>query len=67
MKEKMIVPVWEKVLLTVDEATEYFGIGAHKIRELTDGEKNPYVVWVGTRRLVKRRPFQNMIEGMFSI
>ena len=67
MKEKPTVPIWEKVLLTVDEATEYFNIGAHKIRELTDGDANPYVVWVGTKRLVKRRPLQNMLEEIFSV
>ena len=38
MKEEKNVPVWEKVLLTVNEAAEYFGISAHKIRELTDGD-----------------------------
>lgn len=38
MKEEKNVPVWEKVLLTVSEASEYYGISAHKIRELTDGD-----------------------------
>ena len=33
MKGKM-VPVWEKYMLTVDEAVQYFGIGEKKIRML---------------------------------
>ena len=32
-KGKM-VPIWEKYMLTVDEAVQYFGIGEKKIRML---------------------------------
>ena len=28
------VPIWEKYMLTVDEAAQYFGIGEKKIRML---------------------------------
>lgn len=28
------VPIWEKYMLTVDEAVQYFGIGEKKIRML---------------------------------
>ena len=28
------VPIWQKYMLTVDEATQYFGIGEKKIRML---------------------------------
>lgn len=28
------VPIWEKYMLTVDEAVQYFGIGEKKIRNL---------------------------------
>ena len=31
---KMSVPIWEKYMLTVDEAVQYFGIGEKKIRSL---------------------------------
>lgn len=34
---KLMVPIWEKELLSVKEAVAYFGIGEHKIREMTDG------------------------------
>ena len=29
-----MVPIWEKYMLTVDEAVQYFGIGEKKIRML---------------------------------
>ena len=30
--KKQLVPVWEKYMLTVQEASQYFGIGEKKIR-----------------------------------
>ena len=30
--EKGKIPIWEKYMLTVDEAVQYFGIGEKKIR-----------------------------------
>ena len=67
MKEKMTVPVWEKELLTVGEAADYYGIGENKIRELTKGEHNPYVLWVGHKRLIKRKKFSNYIDQIYSV
>ncbi len=64
---KLMVPIWEKELLSVKEAAAYFGIGEHKIREMTDGEACKYVLWVGNKRLVKRRLFQKVLEEQYSI
>jgi len=61
------VPVWEKAFLTVNEASSYFGIGTTKIRELTGSPDCPYVLWVGSKRLIKRRPFEKFLEQSFSI
>ena len=33
-----MVPIWEKYMLTVDEAVQYFGIGEKKIRMLISEE-----------------------------
>ncbi len=48
------VPIADKAFLTIDEAAAYFNIGLHKLRELTDGENNPYCIWNGRKRLIKR-------------
>lgn len=64
MKE---VPIWEKSNLTIEEAAAYSGIGTNKIRELTNDEKCPFVLWVGSKRLVKRKLFDKYIEGCYSI
>ena len=64
---KLIVPIWEKELLSVKEAAAYFGIGENKIREMTDGQTCKYVLWVGNKRLIKRRMFQQVLEQQYSI
>lgn len=64
MKE---VPIWEKAALTLEEAAAYSNIGIHRLRELTDGERNNIVLWVGSKRLIKRRALDKFIDTNFSI
>lgn len=49
------VPVWEKSNLTLEEAAAYSGIGINKLRKLSDTETCPFVLWIGSKRLIKRR------------
>ena len=64
MKE---VPIWEKSNLTLEEAAAYFGIGINKLRTLTDNEHRQFVLWVGSKRLIKRRKLDEYTEKMFSL
>lgn len=64
MKE---VPIWEKSNLTIEEASAYSGIGVNKIRELSNDENCPFVLWVGSKRLIKRKLFDKYIEECYSI
>lgn len=64
MKE---VPIWEKSNLTLEEAAAYSGIGINKIRKLSDDEDCGFVLWVGSKRLIKRKAFDVFIENTFSI
>lgn len=64
---KAEVPIWEKSNLTVEEAAEYSGIGRNKLRDLSDDEGCPFVLWVGKKRLIKRKKFDEYIEKAFSI
>lgn len=61
------VPIWEKALLTLKEASEYFNIGINKLRDMTDTDNCPYVLFVGTKRLIKRVAFNNYLTGVYSI
>ena len=62
-----LVPIWEKVNLTLEEAAIYFGIGQNKLRELTNSDNCPSVSWCGNKRLIKRRLFTEYLEKMYSI
>ena len=66
-KDDMYVPIWERSTLTVDEAASYSGIGRDKIKEISNDDRCPFVLWVGTKRMIKRRQFDAYIDKMFSI
>lgn len=61
------VPIWEKSNLTLEEASAYSGVGVNKIREISNEEKCPFVLWVGSKRLIKRKLFDEYIERQYSI
>lgn len=70
MQEAIIkkdVPIWEKSNLTIEEAAAYSGIGRNKLRELTEDENCQFVLWIGSKRLVKRRKLDEYIEKAYSI
>lgn len=64
MKE---VPIWEKSNLTIEEAAAYFNIGMNKLRELTEGEDCKFVLWIGNKRLIKRKKLDEYIDKAYSI
>ena len=60
--KKEIVPIWEKSNLTLEEAAAYSGIGINKLREITNEPGCNFVLFVGTKRLIKRRLLDAYIE-----
>lgn len=61
------IPIWEKSNLTLAEASAYSGIGIDKIREISDTTSCPFVLWVGRKRLIKRKAFEHYLESTYSI
>ncbi len=64
---KYEVPIYEKSNLTLEEAAAYFNIGINKIREISDNDKCTFVLWVGNKRLIKRKLFEEYLSKMYSI
>ena len=57
------VPVWNKYLLTLEEASSYFHIGINKMRRLVAQNKNAsWVLWNSNRALIKRKSFEDYID-----
>ena len=64
---KFDIPVWHKLNLTIEEAAAYSNIGIHRLCELTEQEDCPFVLWIGSRRVIKRKSFDEYIEKMGSV
>ena len=60
-----MVPIWEKSNLSV--AAAYTGIGTAKLREISDSESCDFVLWIGTKRLLKRKKLKEYLDNAFSI
>ena len=56
------VPIHLKVTLTIREAAEYSNIGINKIDSLLRTPNCPFVLYVGTKKLVKRKGFEQFIS-----
>ena len=56
------VPIHLKVTLTIREASEYSNIGINKIDSMLRAPNCPFVLYVGTKKLVKRKEFEQFIS-----
>ena len=56
------VPIHLKVTLTIREAAEYSNIGINKIDSLLRTPNCSFVLYVGTKKLVKRKEFEQFIS-----
>ena len=56
------VPIYQKMALTIREAAEYSNIGINKIDSMLKQPGCPFVLYIGTRKLVKRREFEKFIS-----
>ena len=56
------VPIHLKMNLTIKEAAEYSNIGINKIVSMLRSPNCPFVLFVGTKKLVKRKEFEQYIQ-----
>ena len=66
-QQAMLLPIDRKMLLSIREAAEYSNIGINKIDEMLKQPNCPVVLFVGTKKLVKRKAFEAYIEGKVAI
>ena len=55
------------MLLIIKEAAMYSNIGINRIDAMLREEGCPFVLFVGSRKLVKRREFENYILERFVV
>ena len=64
---KIVIPLWEKRLLTLEEASVLFGIGVNRLRKMSDDENCPFVLWNQSKRLIKREELEKYLAKAYSI
>ena len=61
------VPIWEKCMLTIDEAAEYSNIGKNKLSEMLKDPRCNFVLYVGRKKLVKRKELEEYLSNAIEI
>lgn len=61
---KEIVPIHCKYALTLEEAAEYFNIGINRLRILTSEPNCDFVIFVGSKRLIKREKMEQFLNNI---
>ena len=56
------IPVDRKLNLTIREASEYSNIGINKINDMLRNPMCEFVLYVGNRKLVKRKEFEEYLS-----
>lgn len=66
-KKKLEVPIHLKFTLTLEEAAAYFGIGINRLRDITNEKNCDFVLFVGTKRLIKRTKLETYLEDISTL
>ncbi len=61
-RNKVSIPTWEKLTLSVEEAAAYSGIGINRIREMMNEKDCDFVLKVGCKKsVIKRARFEKYL------
>lgn len=68
MEAKVLeIPFWLKMNLTIREAAAYSNIGINKIENMLKEPKCDFALYVGNKKLVKRKEFEQYISKSLEI
>lgn len=59
---KCEVPISEKIAWTISETAQMSNIGENRLYDLVKNPKCPFVIYVGNKRLIKRKEFLKFIS-----
>ena len=57
-----VIPIHEKYILTIAEASEYFNIGRDKLYQIVKEDKCRFVIHNGRNVLIKRKALEKYLE-----
>lgn len=61
---KTAIPISEKYMLTVKEASEYFNIGIKNMRKMAEQNTGAYAIFLGNRYLIVRKKFEEYMDSL---
>ena len=61
------VPLCEKWLLSIEEASIYFGVGQNRLAKLASQDGCKFVVFVGNTKRIKRKKFEEFLDEQYAI
>lgn len=61
---KTEIPINEKYMLTIKEASEYFNIGIKNMRRMAEENTGFYAVFLGNRYLIVRKKFEEYMDAL---
>lgn len=59
------IPIWQKINLTIKEASLLSHIGEHELRKRTEEPDCPFVLCKGSHKLIKRKKFEEYLENRY--
>lgn len=66
-ERKSDLPIWERKVLTFEEAAEYSGIGMTRLRKMASEKNCPFSVCDGNQLLIIREKFDKYIDKVEQI
>lgn len=67
MKESLKVEIKDKLNLTIEEAAAYSNIGINRIDEIAKRPNCPFVLYIGRKKLIKRREFEKYLSTVVEL
>ena len=62
-RQKQILPWWMKYTLTIEEASEYFGIGNKTLRRFIKEHRDAdFIIQNGAKIQIKRKAFEKYLD-----
>ena len=66
-QKNISVPIHEKYLLTIREASEYFNLGIKRLRRLAEDNTGTFSIYNGNRYMIIRPKFEEYLAESSSI
>ena len=66
-KKAIRVPIFRKAALTIKEAAAYSNIGMNRIDAMLRSPDCSFVLYVGKKKLVKRKEFEEFIHNQVDV